>query len=86
MKVRILLFGALRDAGSNGFVELDVPEGCSIAELRNHLLTYLDAHAPTLSTELVRRSAFATAETIVHDHQPVPANAELAVLPPVGGG
>lgn len=83
---RISLHGALRDADPRGYVELEVPAGCNIARLRELLLAHLREHAPSTREGIVQRSAFATAETILHDHQPVPADGELAVLPPVSGG
>lgn len=86
MKTRIALFGALRDADASGCIELDVPAGCTVAQLREQLVTHLHAHAPAIGESLVRRSAFGTCESILHDSDTVPADTELAVLPPVGGG
>lgn len=86
MKTRIALHGALRDADPRGYVELDVPAGCSIATLRELLQAHLREHAPSIEERLVRRSAFASAEEILHNHCTVPEDVELAVLPPVSGG
>lgn len=86
MKVRIALYGALREADARGHVELEVPTGSSIAELRERLAAYLSEHAPAIPAGLVRRSAVATAEEILHNHRTVPEGVELAVLPPVSGG
>lgn len=86
MKTRIALYGALRDADASGHVELDVPPGSSIAELRELLAAHLAEHAPAISANLVRRSAFASAEEILHNHRAVPEGVELAILPPVSGG
>ncbi len=86
MKTRIALFGALREADASGAVELEVPAGSTIAELRELLVTHLAAHAPLVSAGLVRRCAFATDEEILHNHRPVPEGVALAVLPPVSGG
>ncbi|WP_426663586.1 MoaD/ThiS family protein [Rhodanobacter aciditrophus] len=86
MKIRIALYGALREADASGHVELEVPPGSSIAELRERLAAYLAGHAPAIPAGLVRRSAFASAEEILHNHRTVPAGVELVVLPPVSGG
>ncbi|MBN8924032.1 MAG: hypothetical protein BGP10_04890 [Rhodanobacter sp. 68-29] len=86
MKTRIALYGALREADAGGHVELEVPPGSSIAELRELLVAYLAVHAPAIPAGLVRRSAFASAEEILHNHRAVPEGIELAVLPPVSGG
>lgn len=86
MKTRIALYGALREADASGYVELDVPAGSRIAELRELLAAYLAERAPAIPAGLVRRSAFASAEEILHNHRAVPEGMELAVLPPVSGG
>jgi molybdopterin converting factor small subunit len=86
MTTRIALYGALRDADPRGYVELDVPAGSTIADLRELLAAYLREHAPAVGAGLVRRSAFADAEEILHDHRAVPEGVELAILPPVSGG
>jgi molybdopterin converting factor small subunit len=86
MKVRIALYGALREADPRGYLELDVPAGSTIAELREHLAAHLREYAPAVNAGLVRISAFANAEEILHGHREVPEGEELAVLPPVSGG
>jgi len=86
MKTRIALYGALRDADPSGHVDLDIPAGCDIAGLRQLLIRHLRQHAPGIGAELVERSAFASAEEILHDARSVPEGVELAVLPPVSGG
>jgi molybdopterin converting factor small subunit len=86
MKVRIALYGALREADASGHVELEVPTGSSIAELRERLVAHLAEHAPAIPANLVKRSAFASTEEILHNHRVVPEGVELAVLPPVSGG
>lgn len=86
MKTTIALFGALREAAAGDTLELEVPEGSTMAELRELLVAHLAAHAPKVSASLVRRCAFATDEEILHNHRTVPAGATLAVLPPVSGG
>ena len=86
MKTRIALYGALREADARGYLELDVPPSSSIAELRELLAAHLREHAPQVNSGLVRISAFASAEEILHNHREVPEGVELAVLPPVSGG
>lgn len=86
MKVHLTLFGALRDADVRGFIELEAPDGCTIATLRELLRDHLRTHAPNLSASLVQRSAFASEDEILHNHRSLPANGQLAILPPVSGG
>lgn len=86
MKVRITLFGALRDADARGFIELEAPQPCTIGALRELLREHLREHAPQISVGLVQRSAFASEDEILHNHRTLPENGQLAVLPPVSGG
>ncbi|MFC4761959.1 MoaD/ThiS family protein [Dyella koreensis] len=86
MNIRIALYGALREADPRGYVELDVPAGSTIASLRELLTAHLREHAPAVNPGLVRISAFATDEEILHNHRAVPEGVALAVLPPVSGG
>jgi molybdopterin converting factor small subunit len=86
MKVHITLFGALREADTNGFIELDAPEHCTIAELRELLREHLRQHSPHVSAGLVQRSAFASEDEILHNHRTLPESGRVAVLPPVSGG
>lgn len=86
MNVRIALYGALREADPRGYVELDVPPGSTVATLRDLLAEYLRVHAPAVNGGLVRISAFASDEEILHNHRTVPEDVALAVLPPVSGG
>jgi len=86
MKVRITLFGALREADAQGFIELEAPAHCTIAELRELLREHLREHAPHISAGLVQRSAFASNDEILHNHRTLPEDGQLAILPPVSGG
>ena len=86
MNIRIALYGALREADPRGYLELELPEGSTVAALRDALAAYLRERAPQVNAGLVRISAFASAEEILHNHRTLPENVELAVLPPVSGG
>lgn len=86
MKVRITLFGALRDADSRGYIELDVPEQSTVAVLREALQHHVRDHTPAISASLIQRSAFASEHEILHNHRTVPEDGQIAILPPVSGG
>jgi molybdopterin converting factor small subunit len=86
MKVRITLFGALREADPRGYIELEAPAPCTIGDLRQLLREHLREHAPHIGAGLVQRSAFASEEEILHNHCPLPQDGQLAILPPVSGG
>ncbi|WP_158545044.1 MoaD/ThiS family protein [Dyella monticola] len=86
MKVRITLFGALRDADTRGFIELEAPDACTIGTLRDLLRDHLRENAPHISVNLVQRCAFASDDEILHNHRTLPESGQLAILPPVSGG
>lgn len=86
MTTRIALYGALRQADARGYVELDIPAGSRVGDVRELFVAYVGEHAPEVDSGLIARSAFASAEEVLHDSQPVPDGVELAVLPPVSGG
>ncbi|MEY3150171.1 MAG: putative molybdenum cofactor biosynthesis protein [Chloroflexota bacterium] len=62
-------------------MELDLPDGATVSELKNLLALHLPDLQPALPSALVsinREFAFAT--------DPVPAGAEVGLFPPVSGG
>lgn len=86
MKLKIDLYGALREADARGYIELEVPAASSVAALRPLLVEHLAANAPQVSTDLVAASVFASHDAILHDQTQLTADTTLAVLPPVSGG
>jgi molybdopterin converting factor small subunit len=78
---KLLLFASLRERVGSDFFEIESSEPLTVAQL---LEAFYDAH-PQLAklrhvTRLAVNAEFAEADT------PVPANAELALIPPVSGG
>lgn len=86
MKVCIQLHGAMREAAAGGQIEIEAPTGTTIGELRERLQQHLQEQHSTISPTLVQRSAFAGGDSILHNAQPIPADGQLAILPPVSGG
>lgn len=86
MKIRIELFGALREADARGHVELDMPAQSTVADLREALRVHLAEHAPGIPAGLVGRCAFAGDDTILQNRDALPEHGRLAILPPVSGG
>jgi len=81
MIIAVKLFARAKDLAGTDVLRVELPEGATVAELRQRLAAQCQALA-----ELLKRSAigvdgnFAQEGTILH-----PA-AEVAVLPPVSGG
>lgn len=81
MTVRILLFAGLRERLRSDWVELELPEGVTVAQL---LAALGEAH-PTLR-ELLPPCRVAVEQEFVGPGHPVRAGDEVAVIPPVSGG
>jgi molybdopterin converting factor subunit 1 len=81
MKVRVLLFARARELAGRGVVEVDVPAGASVAQLRE----WLGQEIPPLAN-FARRCAVAVGGEYALDADVVPEGAEVALIPPVSGG
>lgn len=81
MIVRVRLFARLREQAGCETVEVAVPAGTTVAELRRALAQQVPTLAPLLAhVMLAINTEFAT------DTDVIPDNAEVACLPPVSGG
>jgi molybdopterin converting factor small subunit len=89
--MELKLFGAFRkyaDASSaRASIELLIPEGCEVSELRVRLRAYLEnAHPDFRDSELLDECAFATESRVLLPNEIVPSGQTIAILPPVCGG
>lgn len=76
--VRIRLFGMLRSLGHGDHVELQLPAGSTITELREALATKLGA--------AVQSAAIADEQELLPKTTKLTQSCTLAALPPVCGG
>ena len=81
MKIRLLAFASAGDALGATELELEVPDGSRVADLRIRL----DREYPKLGP-LWPRLALAVDGRIVSEDAPLVDGAEVALLPPVSGG
>ncbi len=81
MNVQVRFFAAARQAVQRERVDLDVPDGTTVAELRD----LLQREFPEMST-LLRHAAFAVDAEYSANSEKIPPNAEIACIPPVSGG
>lgn len=86
MRIEIGLFGAFREHEPEARLELEVPDGARVADVRAALLAHGRAHWPGFREGLLQRSAFASERAVLRENDPVPQSGRLTVLPPVGGG
>jgi len=86
MKIEVRLFGVFRDYDPTALVQLELPDDARVADVRGALDAYGRAHWPRFQPALLQRSALASENTVLRDHEAVPADGRMAVLPPVSGG
>ncbi len=79
--VKVLLFARARDLAAADAVDVELPAGATVADLRRALAA---AH-PRLAG-LLGRSAFAVGDDFADDATPLAPGAVVALLPPVSGG
>ena len=83
MKIQLRYFASLREALGAGET-LDLPEGLTVGEVRDHLIGRDESHATTLARGRALRAALN--QTLCTDSTKVEEGAELAFFPPVTGG
>ena len=79
--MRVLLFARARDLGGADAIDVELPPGATVADLRRALAGRYPKLAP-----LLERSAFAVDDEFANVGVVIDANAVVALLPPVSGG
>lgn len=81
MKLRVKLFAVARQRAAAEWLEIDLPEGASVEQMR----AALALSCPPLA-EVLPHVRFAINSEYASENQPIPAAAEIALIPPVSGG
>lgn len=81
MIVIVLLFARARELAGTSQIEIQLPQGATIQDLRHRL----ELDYPVLK-ELIGRSAFGLNDCFAKADVTIPENAVVALLPPVSGG
>ena len=81
MRVRVLLFAALREAAAARELAVELPDGAGVTELRERLT----ATHPRLGP-LLERVAAAVNEEYAAGDRPLREGDVVALIPPVSGG
>ena len=79
--MKVLLFARARDLAGADAIDVELPPGATVADVRR----VLGGRYPRLAP-LVERSAFAVDDEFACDDVVIHANAVVALLPPVSGG
>lgn len=80
-KVSVAFFASLKELAGMPKVELELPDGVLIADLKTHLVERFPAMQSAIPTAL-----FAVNHEYATDEAAIPVGAEVAVFPPVAGG
>ncbi len=80
-RVKILFFATLRDRLGTRSVDLEIPSGSTVSTLKSELVV----RYPVLK-ELIDHTLIAVNREYVFDPAVIPADAEVALFPPVSGG
>ena len=81
MRVCVQLFAIARQCAGCDSIDVDLPDGATVAQLRQEL----GARVPELAG-LVGQMLFAADAEFVGDATPIRPGAEIACIPPVSGG
>ena len=81
MIVRVRLFAIARQLAGRDLMEFDLPAGATVADVRRALT----AQVPALAG-LSKYLQFSINQEYALDASPLPADAEVACIPPVSGG
>ena len=80
-RARVRLFARAKDLAGAEAVEVELPAGATVGDLRRRL-----AEAKPALTSLLGRSAVAVNDEFANDNMVLPPDAAVALLPPVSGG
>ena len=81
MQIRVLFFATLREIAKTKELELEVPEGTTLQQLKPMLVKRIPALAPVLMTSLASVN-----KEFAFDADEIQPGAEVAFFPPVSGG
>ena len=80
-KITLLFFANLRDIAGSKMIEIEIPDGMTILELKKQISQDIPNLRQAMETVVVSvNREFAFDETVI------PAKAEVALFPPVSGG
>lgn len=83
MLLKVLLFARARDLLNSSDIEVEVPEECTVADLRSKIRSAYPELAEFLASQSVQ---FAVDLNYVCESFKLNSTAEIAIIPPVSGG
>ena len=89
MKIKLELYGAIREFSKKDYLEFNLKEKSSINDLRNEILTFIDKNFKGNSNfkKLVETSKFCSEKNnIISDSYKITKDQKIGIIPPIGGG
>lgn len=81
MKIRVKLFASVRQALGRSLLELELPEGATVADLRAQLQSqFAQLHLENAGVLVAVNLRYAKPDRVLQEGD------EVALIPPVGGG
>ena len=80
MKLNLLLFGIVRDLLASSTMEIEVPNACTVHQLKTLLIAQYPILKNINSYAIAVNEAYANNETVLQE------NDVIAIIPPVSGG
>jgi molybdopterin converting factor subunit 1 len=81
IRIKVIFFATLRDLSGTHTIDLDLKDGCTVGEMKYHLVEVLPGLAKAIPTAVVAvNHEFAFDQDVLED------GAEVALFPPVSGG
>jgi molybdopterin converting factor subunit 1 len=81
MTFRVKLFAAMSELAGGGSVDVELPDGATVADLRREIAKQLP-----LARTLLNSSGIAVNHDLAENDRPLAGGEEVAVIPPVSGG
>lgn len=81
MMVQVKLFAGARQRLGQSELQIDLPDGATVGQLRQELTRQYGE-----LSDLLPHIVFAVNQDYANDTSVIPANAEIAIIPPVSGG
>ena len=89
MKIKLELFGESKDFNKQNIIEFNLKEKCTIKELRQEILKFIDSNFKGNKNykKLVSSSVFCSEDNnIIHDDFKINKEQKIGIIPPIGGG
>ncbi|TXB63217.1 MoaD/ThiS family protein [Phaeodactylibacter luteus] len=80
MEINILAFGIARDILGGSQIQMPLPEGSTVGELKAALCSKFPAFAQLASLSIALNTSYAS------DSDPIRPTDEVVIIPPVSGG